>query len=331
MKSIVPRFPFWSYYLLALAIALGVMAAYALLMALDPGVLTVIPEFQQWLAGHQRYSNLTTIIGFAIDGGRGSVLLILLFAAAPTLAAGVVTWKVGGRAGLASWLARLRPGAPGIPRRRLVALYGVLAGFYLAGLAGYVWLTFAFAPAENAATIWAILGGSVPAAIGIALAGAFLDEGGTLEEMGWRGMAMPLLQERWSPLSAALLLGLLWWAWHLPREIPALLAGVPLAPWLAGQGGFVLLTLALSVVIAYCVNRAGGSVLPAILIHGGSNFWSKAVATHVNAMFQTDVRNWIVVAGALVVAGIAGRQLGRVPSNQPPARTALGLPPKAGD
>jgi membrane protease YdiL (CAAX protease family) len=36
------------------------------------------------------------------------------------------------------------------------------------------------------------------------------------EEIGWRGVALPGLQARYSPLRASLILGLVWATWHLP-------------------------------------------------------------------------------------------------------------------
>ena len=36
------------------------------------------------------------------------------------------------------------------------------------------------------------------------------------EEFGWRGLVLPLLLRRWSPLLASLLLVVLWLVWHLP-------------------------------------------------------------------------------------------------------------------
>ena len=41
--------------------------------------------------------------------------------------------------------------------------------------------------------------------------------GGPLgEEFGWRGLALPALEARLSPLWASLLLGIIWSIWHLP-------------------------------------------------------------------------------------------------------------------
>jgi membrane protease YdiL (CAAX protease family) len=43
-----------------------------------------------------------------------------------------------------------------------------------------------------------------------------LDPGPWGEETGWRGFALPRMLTRFSPLTAALLLGLIWGVWHTP-------------------------------------------------------------------------------------------------------------------
>jgi hypothetical protein len=45
--------------------------------------------------------------------------------------------------------------------------------------------------------------------------------GGGMEEPGWRGFGLPVLQETYSPLRATLILGLVWGVWHVPLYGPA--------------------------------------------------------------------------------------------------------------
>ena len=78
------------------------------------------------------------------------------------------------------------------------------------------------------------------------------------EEPAWRGFLQPLLQERFSPLVAAVLVGVVWGFWHLPlmgsefawRDVPAFLVSV----------------IAAAVVLAALWNQSG-SVLPAMVLH----------------------------------------------------------------
>jgi uncharacterized protein len=44
----------------------------------------------------------------------------------------------------------------------------------------------------------------------------FLSVASLGEEIGWRGVALPALQKRYSPFISSTILGLLWAAWHLP-------------------------------------------------------------------------------------------------------------------
>lgn len=83
------------------------------------------------------------------------------------------------------------------------------------------------------------------------------------EETAWRGFALPRLQRRFNPLTASLVLGVLWAAWHIPLFlIPGTFqSAIPFA-------GFAISTIATSVLIGWVFNQACGSVLLAAIFHG---------------------------------------------------------------
>lgn len=85
---------------------------------------------------------------------------------------------------------------------------------------------------------------------------------GPVEEIGWRGLALPLLQRRLPPIASALILGVLWGLWHLPAF---LLGGTPQSAWQLGP--FFLGTVALSVIVTPLFNQSRGSILIPALFH----------------------------------------------------------------
>lgn len=85
------------------------------------------------------------------------------------------------------------------------------------------------------------------------------------EELGWRGYALPRLQEMTGPVPASLLLGLVWGLWHLPRMVDPD-SVQHLVPWWIFLGQ-VLVT---SVFYTWLVNRSA-SVLPALVLHTSFN------------------------------------------------------------
>jgi membrane protease YdiL (CAAX protease family) len=85
---------------------------------------------------------------------------------------------------------------------------------------------------------------------------------GTIEEFGWRGLALPLLQRKFNPFWAGLTLGIIWVVWHIPAF---LMSGTPqsawsFAPYFAG-------VVANSVILTSMFNNARGSLLIAYLYH----------------------------------------------------------------
>lgn len=85
---------------------------------------------------------------------------------------------------------------------------------------------------------------------------------GPIEEFGWRGIALPLLQRRFAPLWAALILGAIWGLWHLPAF---LLSGTQQSEW--SFTAFFAGCLAISVIATALFNRSNGSILLSALFH----------------------------------------------------------------
>jgi len=90
--------------------------------------------------------------------------------------------------------------------------------------------------------------------------------GGGQEEPGWRGFALPRLQERFGALGASMLLGVIWAFWHTPKFfIPGTIQSETPMLW------YLLLAPAVTTLLTWIFNSAKGSVLPAMLLHAGIN------------------------------------------------------------
>lgn len=85
---------------------------------------------------------------------------------------------------------------------------------------------------------------------------------GPIEEFGWRGLALPLLQRRLAPIWAGLVLGLIWGFWHVPAF---LLSGTQQSAW--SFTPFFIGTVAISVIVTSLFNSSRGSILLAGLVH----------------------------------------------------------------
>jgi membrane protease YdiL (CAAX protease family) len=85
---------------------------------------------------------------------------------------------------------------------------------------------------------------------------------GPIEEIGWRGIALPLLQRTLAPIWAGLVLGVIWAVWHLPAF---LLSGTPQSAW--SLTPFLMGTVALSVIVTPLFNSSRGSILLPAVFH----------------------------------------------------------------
>jgi membrane protease YdiL (CAAX protease family) len=154
----------------------------------------------------------------------------------------------------------------------------------------------------------------------LGLAGVVLAEfvrvlflGGPIEEeLGWRGFALPRLQQHRNALDASILLGLVWRLWHLPLyfvlgtgQSEMLSAGT--SPAFA-IGGFIGWTIGLSVLFTWLFNQTGGSLIVVILFHAAVNlaaFLPTAVGSEGAASLLNVLITWLVAVVVVVRYGRA--------------------------
>jgi len=93
------------------------------------------------------------------------------------------------------------------------------------------------------------------------------------EEPAWRGYLLPRLLVHRGPVLASLIVGLIWWLWHLPLVWTA--GGA-----MEGQPLWLLLAdlLVKSLIFTYVFLGTGGSILIAILLHASTNLFAVSPA-----------------------------------------------------
>jgi uncharacterized protein len=253
-----------------------------------------------WLRQHRvlAYFILTLAISWSIElplvaSAQGWIAAPIPFAIhylaslGPLLAAVIMTWAVDGSAGLKELWGRITKWRVG-PTGVTFAFLSPVVLFVLAAL-----------------VVWALSGGEWPdfqrlteinylPNLGIGALILWLATFGFGEEIGWRGYALPRLQKGHSALSATLILGAMWVAWHVPAffyldtYVNLGLAAFPM---------FALGVLAGGIVLTWLYNTTGGSVLMVAIWHGVFDFLSASKASdgYIAALMSAVIMIWAVV------------------------------------
>lgn len=214
----------------------------------------------------------------------------------PLIAATILTRREGGGAAVRALYARLLHWRVH-PRYYVVAF--ILPAVLLTGSLFSLNLAGRHGPIEYVPAIGAL-------AVGVVISAA--------EEVGWRGYAQPRLQERWGPFASGVLIGVLWYLWHIPMFLGL---GVPLnlvfvmVLYFAGAG----------LLLSWVHNGTGGSLLVASLVHLGAHLNNSSRA------LPDDVLP--LVAHAIIFAGLGlivmRRSFGKKRSKKGPEAPAARL------
>ncbi len=257
-KNVVDQHPLYFYFILAYAFTWSIAGPLAI-AAQDIADLH-LPQALHYLA--QIGPAAAAIIVTALTGGSTGLR---------DLAGRVVKWRVG-----AKWLL-ISAGSP-------IALFLVAA--VIARFADGEWIN-----------LWDLGKVNFLPAIGPAALLMWFVTNGLGEEIGWRGFALPRLQERHQALTATLMLAVFWALWHLPAFFY-----VPTYREMGARGapGFFFGILSGAILFTWLYNSTGGSILVVVIWHSLFNFFTASSATHgtIAAIISIEVMVWAL---ALVI------------------------------
>lgn len=173
-----------------------------------------------------------------------------------------------------------------MPNLAAVTVIGVLSGregirqllckFFATRIAvrWYFIALFPFPLAFAAAGLYRLAGGAAPGNMGLSVgfwAGLIilnLLQGATGEEAGWRGFALPRLQETHGPVKASLILGLIWSFWHLPLWLLSGYSGLELLIYVLA---FSVSIISLTFLLTWVSNNTPKSLIPIVITHFSFN------------------------------------------------------------
>jgi len=199
--------------------------------------------------------------------------------AGPTLSAVIVIAVTEGRAGLGTFFKRYLQWRAGIVWW-LIVLFGILMALNVVAtfILGVSVLTEFF---KNFGLI-------LPTYLLTLIVGVIL--GPLWEEPGWRGFALPRLQEQYGPIVGSIILGGVWALWHAPGYLGGWMASVFPA--------LLVYCIGFSILATWVYNNTRGSLLLMILLHSSSNaaisVGAKVLPTNLSAGMHTFVfSGWI--------------------------------------
>ena len=221
----------------------------------------------------------------------GITFLGPIFALGPFLAAIIVTALTRGAAGLKALLSRMVRWRVGLGWYAAALLLPV--AIYLFAVSLNILLGARASTAEQFGS-WYLIFPLFAYSLLFPLSGAFG------EELGWRGYALPRVQARLWALSAAVIIGVIQTAWHLPLFMSD--RSTPPVPLIVGFMG-------LGILATWVFNNTRGSVLMTMLLHASNN---TNVGFFGEMFTGADLvrMGWLLAAGwcvaALVVVVVAG-------------------------
>lgn len=248
-----------------------------------------------WIRNHQLLSffGLTFLIMYSVLFTTAYVdptwlhpwsLVWFLSIFSPTIGAFIISWIIGG------WIEVKR----------------LLSGYirWNVGLRWYVATLFLFWGPLTIGLIYVALGNPHPGlnhelTFGVIAGQLFFNifSGPLSEEGGWRGFALPRLQEKFNALVSSLILGTIWAFWHLPLFfIPGSDQSQIFFPI------YLALNIAFATYLTWLYNNTGGSLLITILGHFCINISMTTVVSRLGLLPSANM--YQMTAGPLLILAL---------------------------
>ena len=202
---------------------------------------------------------LGIIFDFDVPIAEYSILYYLMVWS-PSISAVILNWLNYGWEGVEKFFTRILD----------IARYGRI----------YVWILFGVSGMNLLAALLTNISGTpafkIPQGpwLPIFWAGLWKFTAGPWEEPGWRGFALPRLQDRMDGLRASVFLGLIWGIWHVPAYVIGM--GVLNRTYFGGLSWILLRffveIVSESIILTYIYNQTQGSIPHCMFFHGMMNF-----------------------------------------------------------
>jgi len=116
------------------------------------------------------------------------------------------------------------------------------------------------------------------------------------EELGWRGYLLSKLQLKWNAIVSSVFIGIVWAFWHLPLFF---LIGTSQHELHLPFIGFLVGTVAVSIIFTWINNNTNSSIWAAILLH-----WLYTYAAQVNStgVTRSPEYNWLEFSPYVLIA-----------------------------
>lgn len=278
IKFHIEKRPVLSFWILAIVLAILVIPFAFLVFSHYPNFGEDIETVTEG-KGYNTNILYSLPIALKVPGGIWYAVILLLWPATASISAFIVSYILNKKQGIKQLLSRFRFWSSKISYKKGISIWlqaillAVGINFLYSILRNYVSDVEPqdFFKINTVYTGWEM--------IFIFVTSLFFDGGGLMEEIGWRGFALPRLQMKFTPLKSSIILGTIWSLWHIPVK----LVFSPFSYFLSFYFIFTLMCILYSIVITYFYNKLGGSILIGIAFHGLMND-----STGIKTIFNSD-------------------------------------------